>query len=215
MNYSTLLRRSVDSDEYFKIPGIGLYANYPSLIERPVMLALVQLLWDRGEANGYAHNMTTDPLPDTQPHQVLLQAALGDHQVANVSAEVEARTIGASIYSPTLKAGRHWESDPFLGIPAVDMSAPASVPYTGGSMLVYYDGGPVGFTGINGDGTGTPPDENVPPRPEWGFGDDPHGYPRRAADGLLQEGSFLRGDGVPRCLDASGLCFSNGYAGTP
>jgi hypothetical protein len=215
MNYSTLLRRSVDSDEYFKIPGIGLYANYPSLIERPVMLSLVQLLWDRGEANGYAHNMTADPLANTPPHEVLLQAALGDHQVANVAAEVEARTVGASVYTPALEPGRHWESDPFLGIPEVDMSAPASAPYTGGSMLVYYDGGPVGFTGINGDGTATPPDENVPPRPEWGFGDDPHGYPRRAADGLLQEGSFLRGDGVPRCLDASGLCFANGYTGVP
>lgn len=215
MNYSTLLRRSVDSDEYFKIPGIGLYANYPNLIERPMLLAVTQLLWDRGEANGYAHNLTTDPLANTPPHEVLLQAALGDHQVANVAAEVEARTAGAAVYTPALKAGRHWEPDPFLGIPEIDMTAPANVPYTGGSMLVYYDGGPVGFTGLNGDGTATPPNENVPPRPEWGFGDDPHGYPRRAADGLLQEGGFLRGDGVPQCLDASRLCFSNGYTGTP
>src|SRR6478672_1055993 len=74
MNYSTLLRRSVDSDEYFKLPGLGLYANYPNELERPVLLSLMQLLWDRGEANGYAHNMTTDPLPNTNPHEVLLQA---------------------------------------------------------------------------------------------------------------------------------------------
>jgi hypothetical protein len=215
MNYSTLLRRSVDSDEYFKIPGIGLYSNYPSELERPLLLALTQLLWDRGEANGYAHNLTTDPLANTPPHEVLLQAALGDHQVANVSAEVEARTAGAAVYTPALKAGRHWEDDPFLGIPEIDMTAPANVPYTGGSMLVYYDGGPVGFVGTRDGGTATPPDENVPPRPEWGFGDDPHGYPRAAPDGLLQEGSFLRGDGVPQCLDPSGLCFSNGYTGTP
>jgi hypothetical protein len=215
MNYSTLLRRSVDSDEYFKIPGVGLYANYPNLIERPLLLSLMQLLWDRGEANGYAHNMTTDPLENTPPHEVLLQAALGDHQVANVAAEVEARTVGASVYTPALEPGRHWDSDPFLGIPEVDMTGPANVPYTGGSMLVYYDGGPVGFTGAQGGGTATAPSANVPPRPEWGFGDDPHGYPRRAADGLLQEGSFLRGEGVPRCLATSGLCFSNGYTGTP
>ena len=210
MNYSTLLRRSVDSDEYFKIPTIGLYANYPDELERPLMLSLVQLLWDRGEATGYAHNMTTDPLANTPPHEVLLQAALGDHQVANVSAEVEARTIGAAVYSPALKPGRHWDVDPFLGIPQV-----TSFPYTGGSMLVYYDGGPVGFDGSRGQGTATAPSANVPPRTEWGFGGDPHGYPRAAADGLLQEGSFLRGDGVPQCLDASKLCFSNGYSGTP
>ena len=210
MNYSTLLRRSVDSDEYFKIPGIGLYAHYPKQLERPLMLSLIQLLWDRGEANGYAHNMTTDPLANTPPHEVLLQAALGDHQVANVSAEVEARTIGASVYEPALEPGRHWDVDPFLGIPKV-----TSFPYTSGSMLVYYDGGPVGFVGTQGDGTATAPSANVPPRSEWGFGGDPHGYPRRAADGLLQEGSFLRGDGVPQCLDASGHCFSNGYTGAP
>lgn len=214
MNYSTLLRRSVDSDEYFKIPVIGLYANYPDELERPLLLSLTQLLWDRGEANGYAHNMTTDPLPNTPPHEVLLQAALGDHQVANAAAEVEARTVGAAVYTPALKAGRHWDVDPFLGIPQVDMSG-AATPYTGGSMLVYYDGGPVSFNGTRGQGSATAPSANVPPRPEWGYGGDPHGYPRAAADGLLQEGSFLRGDGVPQCLDASRLCFSNGYTGTP
>ncbi len=150
MNYSTLLRRSVDSDEYFKLPTFGLYANYPSELERPMLLSLMQLLWDRGEANGYAHNMTTNPLPNTNAHEVLLQPAVGDHQVANVSAEVEARTIGASVYSPGLKPGRHWESDPFLGIPKV-----TTFPYTGGSMLVYYDGGPIGFvTGDPTEGTG-------------------------------------------------------------
>ena len=37
----------------------------------------------------------------------------------------------------------------------------------------------------------------------------------RATDGLLQEGSFLRGDGVPQCAEASGHCFSNGYTGAP
>ncbi len=141
---------------------------------------------------------------------MLLQAALGDHQVANVAAEVEARTTGASVYTPALEPGRHWDVDPFLGIPQV-----TSFPYTGGSMLVYYDGGPVGFSGTEGGGTATAPSANVPPRPEWGYGDDPPGYPRRAADGLLQEGSFLRGAGVPQCLDASKLCFSNGYTGTP
>jgi hypothetical protein len=28
-------------------------------------LSQIQLLWDRGEANGYAHHMTSDPLPNT------------------------------------------------------------------------------------------------------------------------------------------------------
>jgi hypothetical protein len=174
---------------------------------------MVQLLWDRGEANGYAQAMTTEPLPNTPPHEVLLQAALGDHQVANITAEVEARTVGAVVYSPALEPGRHWEANPFLGLTEVEV--PPGTPYTGGSMLVYYDGGPVGYTGTRGEGTATPPNENVPPRPEWGFGGDPHGYPRAAEDGLNQEESFLAGNGVPRCDDPDGYCFSNGWTGQP
>lgn len=206
MNYSTLLRRSVDSDEYFKIPGVGLYANYPSELERPVLLSLMQLLWDRGEANGYASNMTTNPLPNTNPHEVLLQPAVGDHQVANISAEVEARTIGASVYSPGLKPGRHWESTPWLGLNKV-----TSFPYTSGSMLVYYDGGPLGWNGPN-TGTAVAPSANVPPREEWGYGKDPHGYPRASADGRNQAVSFLDGNGIPACANPQ-YCFANGYTG--
>ena len=91
MNYSTLLRRSVDFDQYAQV----LYANYPNELERPLILSLIQTLWDRGEANGYAHHMTRDPYADTPPHTVLMHVAFGDHQVANVAAEVQARTIGA------------------------------------------------------------------------------------------------------------------------
>ena len=63
------------------------------------------------------HHMTTDPLPNTPPHHVLLQLAYGDHQVSNLAAEIEARTIGARIETPALKPGRHWDVNPFLGIP--------------------------------------------------------------------------------------------------
>lgn len=213
MNYSTLLRRSVDSDEYFQLPTFGLYENYPNELERPLLLSMVQLLWDRGEANGYAHNTTTEPLPNTPEHEVLLQAALGDHQVANITAEVQARTYGADLYAPALEPGRHWEDDPYMDLNEVPV-APGS-PYTEGSMLVYYDGGPIGWEGPDGGGTPTPPDENVPPWPEWGFGDDPHGYPRRAEDGMNQVESFLAGNGIPRCADPDGYCFSNGWTGAP
>ena len=34
--------------------------------------------------------MTDHPYPNTPPHQVLFHAAYGDHQVANILAEVEA-----------------------------------------------------------------------------------------------------------------------------
>ena len=111
MNYSTLLSRSVDFDMYAtgNIEGlslpIGLYQAYPNELERPLIFSLMQLLWDRGEANGYAHHMTNDPLPGSPEHRVLLHPAFGDHQVANVAAEMEARTIRACTNRPALYAG--------------------------------------------------------------------------------------------------------------
>ena len=115
--------------------------------------------------------------------------------MANVTAEVEARTIGASVYTPALEPGRHWEADPFMGIPQV--APPDAAPFTGGSMLVYYDGGPVTWInpGNPARAPATPPNENVPPRAEWGYGGDPHGYPRAARGRPGQRGWLLRGTG--------------------
>lgn len=64
------------------------------------------MLWDRSEPNGYAHRMTTNPLPDTPPHEVLMNVAFGDHQVSTWQADVEARTIGAQIHDPVVFDGR-------------------------------------------------------------------------------------------------------------
>ena len=135
MNYSTLLSRSTDSGQYLDIANIGLWANYPGLERRPLILSLMQLLWDRGEGNGYAQHMTDDPLPDTPEHHVLLQAAYGDHQVSNVAAEVQARTIGAQVHTPELDPGRHWAdaTDPLFGLTADQL---LSVQRLGGDGLL-------------------------------------------------------------------------------
>ncbi len=209
INYSTLLRRSVDSDQYFKMPGLGLYANYPDEASRPLLLSLMQLVWDRGEGNGYAHNMTDDPLPNTNPHEVLLQIATGDHQVSNFTADVEARTIGALRYSPTLAPGRqNWDLT-FEALPPTT-SLPAG---PGESFSVYYDSGPPTFTGTRGIGAGLSPLENVPPRTEWGFGRDPHGDPRAAADANAHIKSFFTDGTIDACADPDGYCFANGWDG--
>jgi len=188
INYSTLLRRSVDSDDYFKAPGIGLYVNYPNQGERMLLLSLVQLLWDRGEGNGFAHFVTDNPLPNTPPHEVLMRVAYSDHQVANVTAEVAARTWGSKVYFPALEAGRHWEDDPFMGIEKV-----STFPFQNGSIMVYYDSGPFTFQGKNRQGVKPPPNENVAPREEWGYGQDPHGQPRSSASGVRHAVTFLNG----------------------
>lgn len=159
MNYSTLLNRSTDWEgEYGEIA----YATYPGTIDQQLLFGLVQLLWDRAEANGYAHHMSSDPLPNTPPHQVMLQVAFADHQVANVTAEVEARTIGARVHAPLVPEGLHWSVDPAFGLEPVAGDATA-----GASYLVYWWSADRGLA--------TPPNGNVP----MTVGHDPHEDPRR------------------------------------
>jgi hypothetical protein len=197
MNYSTLLRRSVDFDGYANgdlfgpDTPIGLYDNYPSELERPLVLSLIQMLWDRGEANGYAHHMTSDPLADTPPHEALLHVALGDHQVAQVTADVEARTIGGATMPRPVANGRHAEVEPLWGIPRI-----SSLPYAG-SALVYWD-----------SGSPVPPTTNVPPRE----GEDPHGHPRREPSAILQKSEFLKPGGRVVDVCGGGPCFARGFS---
>ena len=113
MNYSLLLTRSVDFDALRRDPLPLL----PNELERPLVLSLIQILWDRGEPNGYAWHMTDDPLPNTPPHKVLQLLSFGDHQVSNVATEVEARTIGSHIRCPATDPGAHTDRDPYYGIP--------------------------------------------------------------------------------------------------
>jgi hypothetical protein len=165
MNYSTLLQRSVDFDAYAAL----IYPAYPRVIDRQLLLATVQLLWDRGEADGYAHHMTSDPLRGTPAHEVLLHVAFGDHQVADITAEVEARTIGARGYRPVLAPGRSpWRR--FQLIPPI-----GRFPFRGSAIVMWDSGGPA------------PPATNTPNR----AGDDPHEFPRRAAAARVQKSAFL------------------------
>jgi hypothetical protein len=171
MNYSVLLPRSVDFDPFASV----LYPSYPDETERPLVLDLIQMLWDRGEPNGYAHRITDNPLPDTPAHQVLMDVAFGDHQVSDYQADVEARTIGARAHRPVLFPGRWPDTDVLWGVPTI-----SRYPYTG-SAVYYWDTGPIREDPANPGsliGTEPPPYENVPNRE----GADPHGrHERRRA----------------------------------
>ena len=173
MNYSTLLDRSIDFATYESV----FNAAYPSELDRQITFGLIQMLWDRGETNGYAHHISGDPLRGTPDHQVLLHVAFGDHQVANVAAEVEARTIGAGTNAGYLAPGRHWAVDPTWGIPVVGTG------WTG-SALVYWD-----------SGSDTPPNGNVPPTKAT-FRGDPHSDPRSTRAARDQKGAWLSTGGV-------------------
>ncbi|MCA1711040.1 MAG: hypothetical protein LC789_05110 [Actinobacteria bacterium] len=193
MNYSTLLDRSTDFARYESV----FNAAYPSETEREVVFGLIQMLWDRAEANGYAAHITNDPLPGTPSHAVLMHVAFGDHQVANVAAEVMARTIGAQTNPGFLEPGRHWGVDPGWDIPRID---PATA-YTG-SAFVYWD-----------SGTATPPDGNVPAVNGAGVaGHDPHSDPRATARAQEQKDAFLRTGGTFVDTCAGAPCYAGSLA---
>jgi hypothetical protein len=202
MNYSVLLPRSVDFDTFAGI----LYPNYPDEEARPLVFDMMQLLWDRGEPNGYAARMTSNPLPDTPAHQVLLDVAFGDHQVSDYQADVEARTIGASAHRPVLFDGRWPQTNLIWNAPTI-----RPYPYTG-SAIYYWDGGPIRESPPGSGkfvGTEPPPYENLPNR----SGEDPHSLPRAtpAEQQLVSdffEGAIQRSD---RCNN--GPCYSGSFTG--
>jgi hypothetical protein len=181
MNYSTLLERSVDFDPFFAF----MAAAYPSALDRITLLGVIQMLWDRGEANGYANHVTDDPLPGTPAKEVLLQVAFGDHQVAQVAADVQARTYGAATNDPPLVEGRSSDVVPLWGIDRIE-----TWPHHG-SATIYWDSGLPGERRSD-KGTPEPPLTNQPPR----LGFDPHGDPRNDPDAREQISAFLRSDGA-------------------
>jgi hypothetical protein len=198
MNYSMLLQRSVDYDTYAAI----ITPNYPKAIWTQLWLAQIQLLWDRGEADGYAQHMTTDPLPGTPRHTVLMHVAFGDHQVSDTAAEVEARTIGARAYEPALLPGRSpWPR--FQMIPAI-----GAFPF-GGSAIVMWDNGPTRTIGSQTDGTDPPPVTNTPNR----SGDDPHDNPRATPSARVQKSEFLKVGGSVVDVCGGRPCFAAPYTG--
>ncbi len=171
MNYSILLQRSVDWDTYEAV----LVPSYESELDRNMVLILAQMLWDRIENDGYINHLVNDPLPGSPVNEVLFHVAFGDHQVAPVTAEIMARTIGAKIHWPAVADGRLPDVEPYWGIEQIE-----SYPYAG-SAIVIWD-----------SGAGTPPTVNVPPRE----GEDPHEDPRADADARVQKSEFLKPDGV-------------------
>jgi len=190
MDYSTLLSRSVDFESYFAI----LRSAYPDQLDQQVIYGVLQMLWDRAEADGYAQHMTDHPYPGTPAHVVLLHAAFGDHQVANVAAEVEARTIGAELRTPALAPGRSTDTRPFFGLDPIE-----SYPHAG-SALIYFDSGTLAAPAGNITPASSAeyhascdvvadPETSVPCH-------DPHEDPRRATASISQKDAFFGPSGA-------------------
>ncbi|MEI7559177.1 MAG: hypothetical protein WCJ63_01165 [Actinomycetes bacterium] len=208
MTYSTLLDRSVDFLGYL---GLAYAPSYQTSIDRSVGLALIQQLWDRAEPGGYVNHMTTNPLPNTPAHQVLIQIGLGDFQVSNITADAEARTIGAKLMTPIVDSGRAGTVNPGWGLSSI-----SSYPYNG-SALVYFDSGPVRANGQGWLGNSPTVFGNKTPVESAGSvandGEDPHEHPRRSATGRAMKSGFLRVGGVINQACGVKACYANGWAG--
>jgi hypothetical protein len=196
MNYGgLLLTRSTD----FALYATFLYGNspgggYTDASLHPLLLDLMQQLWDRGEADGYAQHMTSNRLPDTPVHKVLMQGAYGDFQVTQYAAAVEARTIGARFHSPALDLpARTQDAHLFYGIPAIP-----SYPFSG-SAYVIWDSGP----GL----VAPPPVTNTPPS----GGHDPHGDPRATVAARTQKSDFLLPNGVVTDVCGGQPCHTDAF----
>ncbi len=185
INYSTLLRRSVDFDDFNTV----FEFFYTNGVSRSVMIQLAQKIWDKTDPSGHVRHVTSDTYPNTPAKKILYQVAFGDHQVAPVTVEVAARSNGAHIHTPALVPGKVVpEVAPYYDIPAIP-----SYPFDGSAMIIWDSGNPAPPTGNQ------PPAEITDVDPEWtdlstcaqNFGSDPHECPRRQVEARSQKSQFF------------------------
>jgi hypothetical protein len=177
-----LLPRSVDWNEFAAIYDKA----YTDPVDEQVVLQLAQLLWDRGENEGYAEHLTTNPYPGITAKQVFLIENYGDHQVANVSGEMLARTVGAQNHQPAFNPS-FLGAAPRTNVPAVVQWGLSKLdqtkPTKAGVVLWDY-------------GTPTPPTTDLAPNGP-AYGADPHGDGRGNASLLTQIVTFLTTGVIP------------------
>lgn len=174
MPYSLLVFRSVDFDRFLTL--IRLY--YPDRRTNQLLLGMGQMPWDRVEPMGWAHHVTENPIGGVNPKEVLMRAAIGDHQVTTLGAHILARTMNAPMIDSGLQdAGIRRE---IWGLEKVDSTE-------SGSFYIELDFGLPGGE----------PDCNVP----MSLCDDPHEYPRRRQSSRIQLDEFFRnGTGTNHCM---------------
>jgi hypothetical protein len=82
-------------------------AACPGEMGRPVGIRVVQVLWDRGEKHGYVQHLVDDTLEGVPAKSLALTETFGDHQVANVSAKMLARTRHGGAPGPDRPGKQH------------------------------------------------------------------------------------------------------------
>jgi hypothetical protein len=178
-NYSMMLERSSDWPTYEVI----LTGAYEDPLETSLLLYLMQMGFDTTDPAGTANSILVDGgIPGTPPKQLLMQIAVGDHQVPNIASEYQARTMGIPVITPA----------PYTPYGLEESAGPES------SALVIFD---------NGDGIFIQPG-NEPPTGE----DDPHSLTRRQPAAWRQmktfydTGEIVHTCGTTACLCLEGAC---------
>ena len=174
MRWSLMLDRSTELAPY----AAALSKAYPDRVTRNIALAMLQGLWDRAEANGYAARVNGDPPPNTPIHDVLFQLSVGDHAIPPISSEVLVRTAEATVRAPAFDSGRSPDKIPFFGVTETGLLELEST-------TTVWDGGPLRAGGTLG--TDPAPVANVPVT----GGRDPHGLVQATVAARRQIGEFL------------------------
>ncbi len=156
--YTLLLNRSADFTPYFSL----IKVITQNAFEIQIFLAAVQMLWDRVEPDGYLPYITDNPLPGTPSHNILLNVAIGDHQVTPLGAHVIARAVKAKNMKPVNRE--------IYGIEDAD------APFMGNGLTEWDFGLPPA------------PTTNIPAT----AGDDPHDSVRKLQSAIDQTDTFLR-----------------------
>jgi hypothetical protein len=173
--YNILLDRSADFNGFFLIIR-GIYQNP---LDIQLGLDIIQSLWDRAEPDGYISYISSDLLPNTPSHNILIHDGIGDQQVTPLGAHFLARTVGAQ----NLKAVNR----EVYGIPDADSG------FSGNGIVEWNFGLPPGSSPV----TNTPPDPSQP---------DPHDALRQQADAQDMSDVFFRTGTVVQTCPGGGPC---------
>jgi len=176
-----LLNRSVDWASFQSVYDPA----YPNSTDQQLGLQLAQMLWDRGENEGYAEHLVAHPYAGTKAKHVFIIENYGDHQVANVSAEALARTLGAVNHQPI------FDSNAF-GTPRLNLPVTMQWGLSAANQAVSNPA----FIELWDYGTPTPPTVNLSPSGPQ-YGNDPHGYGRQSPGLISQIYDFMSTGLVP------------------
>jgi hypothetical protein len=124
--FHLLLDRSVNFDPFRAVLRLAFAGPF----DVQIVLALLQQVWDRAEPGSFSRHVVDGALARGRTHQVLLQVALGDHQVANIASDTMARALDVPIVESVLapRLGLASVSSPHVGsgMVEVDFGLPAS-----------------------------------------------------------------------------------------